>query len=317
MKNYTLLLLLWGATCLAQKPAVIGIVSDNDLYTSPYNDQYYTNGLELFYRYLGNPENTRALKTITEFRIGQYIYNPQSVRAADINVQDRPFAGYLFAEARISKFYANSRLLKLKFQGGVVGPESGAEQVQEGLHKIVNYPTVAGWTYQITTTPAAQAALFYAQRVYPSPYAHRFENNWDMYLQGEVNLGTIWNVAALGPMARISLRGPLQDIHHSMMHGAEPEQDKTEYKNRGELFLYANPMVQYMAFDATIQGSMFNNTSPVTFPLIHWRFNAEAGIKYRKNNWLYSYSFNYRSKEAVNRVISGYYYGSIQVSYLL
>jgi lipid A 3-O-deacylase len=317
MKKVLMVLLLISAVCLAQKPAQIGIVSDNDLYTSPVNDQYYTNGLEVFYRYLGNPENTGALKTITEFRIGQYIYNPQSVLAADINIHDRPFAGYLFAEARISKFYANNKVLKLKFQGGVIGPESGAEPFQKGLHQLFNYHTVQGWQYQITTTPAAQAAVFYSQRIYPSSYAHRFENNWDVHLQGELNVGTIWNVASIGPMARISLKGPLQDIHHSMLHGAELEHDTTEYKDRGELFLYANPSIQYMAFDATIQGSMFNNTSPVTFPLLHWRFNAEAGIKYRKNNWSYSYSFNYRGKELINNVISGFYYGSIQLSYLL
>ncbi|RYD89910.1 MAG: lipid A deacylase LpxR family protein [Sphingobacteriales bacterium] len=317
MKQYRWLLLVWGVLCFAQKPAQIGIVSDNDLYTSPYNDQYYTNGLEFYYRYLGNPETTRALKTITEFRIGQYIYNPQSVKAADINVHDRPFAGYLFAEARISKFYANSHVLKFKFQGGVVGPESGAQQFQEGLHKLVGYYTVEGWQYQITTTPAAQAAVFYSRRISPSPYMHRFEYNWDVHLQAEVNVGTIWNTASIGPMARISLKGPLQDMHHSMLHGAELEADASEYKNRGELFLYANPSLQYMAFDATIQGSMFNNTSPVTFPLLHWRFNAEAGIKYRKNHWAYSYSFNYRGKEAINNVISGFFYGSIQVGYIL
>jgi len=310
MKKYVLWLLLWGTLCFGQKPAVIGIVSDNDLYTSPINDQYYTNGLEVFYRYLGNPFNERVAKKTTEFRLGHYIYNPQSVRAADINVHDRPFAGYLCAEVRLSFFYKSQDVLKLKFQGGVVGPESGAEQFQRGLHKLLNYPTVEGWQYQITTTPAVQAALFYSKNIYTHP-------TFDMSLQGEVNAGTIFNWGTFGPMARISLRGPLQEIPRSMLHGAELENDKNQYKDRGELFLYANAMVQYMAYDATIEGSMFNNTSPVTFPLIHWRFNAEAGVKYRKNNWLYSYSFNYRGKEAINRVIEGFYYGSIHVSYLL
>jgi lipid A 3-O-deacylase len=312
MPGYRFLLFFCTIVCFGQRPAEIGIVSDNDSYTSYINDQYYTNGIEFFYRYLNNPKETRALKSITEFRVGQYIYNPQSVRAADINVHDRPFAGYLFAEARISKFYANNEVLKLKFQGGVVGPEALGRPFQEGLHKLLHLPTVHGWQYQITTTPAAQVAVFYAKGIYKAP-AQRF----DMFLQGEANVGTIWNSATFGPMARISIKGELQDIHRSMHFGATLEEDEAEYAKRGELFLYINPNIQYMAYDGTIEGSMFNDNSPVTWPLIHWRFNGETGIKYRKNHWTYAFVFNYRGKEAINRVIEGFYYGSFQLSYLL
>lgn len=316
MPRLGFLLLFCTVVCFGQKPAEIGIVSDNDSYTSYINDQYYTNGIEFFYRYLGNPEETRALKTLTEFRLGQYIYNPQSVRAEDINVHDRPFAGYLFAEARISKFYKNNSVLKLKFQGGVVGPEALGRPFQEGLHKLLHLPTVHGWQYQITTTPAAQAAVFYSKGIFPYRQ-DSLPRKWDAYIHGEVNVGTIWDYATIGPMLRISLRGPLQQIHHSMHYGAALEHDEAEYAQRGELFLYANPNVQYMRYDTTIEGSMFNDNSPVTWPLIHWRFNGEAGIKYRKNHWTYGFSFNYRGQEAINRVITGFYYGSIQLSYLL
>ncbi len=312
MPRLWFLLLFCTVVCFGQRHAEIGIVSDNDSYTSPINDQYYTNGIEFFYRYLNNPKETHALKSLTEFRVGQYIYSPQSVRAADINVHDRPYAGYLFAEMRLSKFYTRNRVLKLKFQGGVVGPEALGRQFQEGLHKLLHLPTVAGWEYQITTTPAIQADVFYAKGIYEAP-----SRRWDMFLQGEVNAGTIWDCATLGPMARISLRGALQDIHHSMHFGAALEEDKAEYAQHGELFLYINPNIQYMGYDATILGSMFNDTSPVTWPLIHWRFNGEAGLKYRKNHWTYAFVFNYRGKEAINRVITGFYYGSLQLSYLL
>jgi hypothetical protein len=48
-----------------------------------------------------------------------------------------------------------------------------------------------------------------------------------------------------------------------------------------------------------------------------FRFNGEAGFKYRKNNWNLSYLFVYRGQEAKNIVIKGYFYGSIGVGYLL
>ncbi|RWW99564.1 lipid A deacylase LpxR family protein [Flavobacterium cerinum] len=312
-KSYLIAALLYSVLILGQKPAEIGLITDNDLYSSPVNDQYYTAGLEIFYRYLGSSQNEKVAKKITEFRVGQYIYNPQSVRANEINVNDRPFAGYLFAEAGINTFYTDESIFKLTFQGGVVGPESGAEEVQRGLHQLVGYPTVRGWQYQITTTVAVQAAAFYSKKI----FAERYKEKVDFHVQGEINIGTIWTTASIGAMSRISFKRPLQAMYNSSLHGAVLNHNKEFYKEQREFFLYINPMVQYMQYDATIQGSHFNTTSPVTFPLIPFRFNAEIGLKYRYNNWNYSYSVHYRGKELSNNVITGFYYGSIQVSYLL
>lgn len=312
-RSYLIAALLCSVLMWGQKPAEIGLITDNDLYSSPINDQYYTAGLEIFYRYLGSSQNEKVAKKITEFRVGQYIYNPQSVRANEINVNDRPFAGYLFAEAGINTFYTDESIFKLTFQGGVVGPESGAKEVQRGLHQMVGYPTVRGWQYQITTTVAVQAAAFYSKKI----FAERYKEKVNFHVQGEINLGTIWNTASIGAMSRISFKRPLQAMYNSSLHGAVLNHNKEAYKEQREFFLYINPMVQYMQYDATIQGSHFNTTSPVTFPLIPFRFNAEIGLKYRYNNWNYSYSIHYRGKELSNNVITGFYYGSIQISYLL
>jgi len=305
--------LMFTAVCLAQKPAEVSFVTDNDLYTSPTNDQYYTAGIELIYRYLGHSKNENVAKKITEFKAGMYIYNPQSIQAANINVHDRPFAGYLFGEVGINTFYKNESVLKVNFQGGVVGPEAGAEAVQQGLHSLLGYHTVRGWNYQITTTPALQLNALYSHKI----LANTFHEKVDVHAQLQADAGTIWIGASAGVMARISLKGLLLPMYDSALHGAALNHNPDSYKEQRELFLYVNPNINYQYFDATIEGSMFNNTSPVTFPLVPYRFNAEAGVKYRKNAWTYSYSFNYRGKELYNNVITGYYYGSIVLSYMI
>jgi lipid A 3-O-deacylase len=297
----------------AQKPAETGLISDNDLYTSPTNDRYYTNGLELFYRYLGTRQTEKLAKNITEFRIGQYIYNPQSPDVEDVIYHDRPFAGYLFAEAGINKFYRNQDVLKVSLQAGVVGPESLAEETQEFIHNVFGYDPVRGWGYQIKTAYSVQVNAFYSKKIFPDRYKEKI----DFHLQGGINIGTIWMSASVGPMARISFKRSLLPVYDSALHGALLNHNKELYKEQKEFFLYLNPSISYMAYDATIQGSMFNDESPVTFPLIPFRFNAEAGIKYRNNNWNLSYSFNYRGKELTNNVIVGYFYGSVAVGYLL
>lgn len=297
----------------AQKPVEIGLISENDLYTSPVNDQYYTNGFEIFYRYLGTTEKEEVAKRINEFKVGQHIYNPQSAAAGEIQYHDRPFAGYLFAGAGISTFYKSENVFKIAFQAGVVGPESQAQQVQEGLHNIFGYHTVKGWEYQITTIPAVQGSAFYSHKILKETLG----KNADFNVQGEVHAGTVWTGASIGAMARISLKGMLLPMYDSNLHNAALNHNKDTYKEQRELYLYLSPNLNYQVYDGTIQGSLFNDNSPVTFPIIPFRFNAEAGIKFRRNNLNLYYSFNYRGKELTNNVISGYYYGSVGIGYLL
>lgn len=310
---FLVLLILVCSTGSAQKSAEAGFISDNDLWTSPVSDKYYTNGIELFYRYLGTRQTDDLVKNITEFRIAQYMYNPQSPNVEEVIFHDRPFAGYLFAEAGINKFYSNESVLKVNFQAGVVGPEALGEAFQKLIHNTFGYDPVRGWNYQIQTAYALQGTAFYSRKI--SGKLHN--DKVDFHILGDVNIGTIWMGASVGPMARISFKKPLLPVYDSVLHGAALNKDKELYREQEEFFLYLNPSINYQNYDATIQGSRFNNESPVTFRLIPFRFNAEAGIKYRKNNWNYSYSFIYRGKELSNNVIQGYFYGSIGLGYLL
>lgn len=308
-----LLFLIFTTTLFSQnKSGEIGILIDNDLFTSTVNDQYYTNGIEIFYRFLNQNENLNINKKITELKFGQYIYNPHTVEAASIRKHDRPFAGYLFVEAGLHKFYQNESVLKMTGQVGVVGPSSGAEEFQKLFHKAFGYKDVEGWNYQIHNALAVQGNLFYSKKIFPS----KFSQNLDFSLQGEANFGTVLNGITAGPLARFSLK-KLLPFYDSNLHNASLNADKLKYTEQSEFYFYINPNINYQVYDATIQGSMFNNDSPVTFDLRPLRFCGEAGFKYRKNHWNLHYLFIYRSKEVDNIRNEGYFYGSIGASYLL
>jgi len=295
-----------------QKSAEIGLLIDNDLFTSTVNDQYYTNGIEIFYRFLNANENTNINKKITEFKFGQYIFNPHTVEAKRVSKQDRPFAGYLFAEAGIHKFYQSQSVLKISAQLGVVGPSSGAEGFQKMFHKAFGYKDVEGWDYQIHDALAVQGKLFYSKKM----FASKRNENVDLHFKGEANFGTVLNGVTTGPLARFSLK-KLLPVYDSNLYGAALNSDKEKYKEQREFYFYVNPNVNVQVYDATIQGSMFNDESPVTFDLRPVRFYGEAGFKYRKNHWNLHYLFVYRSKEIENARNEGYFFGSISASYLL
>ncbi|MDA6072661.1 lipid A deacylase LpxR family protein [Flavobacterium sp. AC] len=313
-KSFIALLALTSALSFGQaKTAEIGLITDNDLYTSSKNDMYYTNGIELFYRFLSKNENPKINKKITEFRIGQYIYNPRFINEAAVTINDRPFTGYLFAEAGRSFFYQSEAVLKTDFQLGFMGPNALGKETQESFHHIIGYKEVFGWENQLHNAFAVQAHVMYSKKMFPTKH-----NDFiDLHFQSEANLGTIFDGVSTGFLTRIGFK-KLLPIYDSNLHDASIS-SQPQYNIR-EFYFYAMPSVNYQFYDATIQGSMFSNTSPLTFELEPLRFNAEFGLKYRHNNFNMSYSFIYRGRELKDpetNTNSGYFFGSIRFGYLL
>ncbi|WP_306352072.1 lipid A deacylase LpxR family protein [Flavobacterium sp. '19STA2R22 D10 B1'] len=302
---------LWSTLIYAQNSKTIeaGFVTDNDLYISTSRDQYYTNGIELYYRYLTHKKSETLEKKTVEFRAGQYMYNPQTVRAVSISLHDRPFAGYLFAEAGISNFYKDESVLKFSGQLGILGPGAGAEGLQKELHKVLKLDSISGWEYQIKKAVGVQVNAFYSRKILPQT----FSQNIDFNFTSKANWGTIWTGAQVGIMTRISI-AKLLPVFDSNLFGASVSRTAKE-KNR-EFYLYFTPNLNYQIYDATIQGSMFNNDSPIVFDVKPWRFIGEVGLKFRRNNWNLSYSFIYKSKELINNAVTSHYYGSITISRL-
>lgn len=313
-KSFIALFVLTTALAFGQaKTTEIGFITDNDLYTSSKNDMYYTNGLELFYRFLSKNENPKINKKITEFRVGQYIYNPRFINAEAVTINDRPFTGYLFAEAGRSFFYQSESVLKTDFQLGFMGPNALGKETQESFHHIIGYKEVFGWENQLHNAFAVQAHVMYSKKMFPS-----IHNDFiDLHFQSEANVGTIFDGVSTGFLTRIGFK-KLQPIYDSNLHDASVS-SVPQYNIR-EFYFYAMPSVNYQFYDATIEGSMFSNTSPLTFELEPLRFNAEFGLKYRHNNFNMSYSFIYRGRELRDpetNTNSGYFYGSIRFGYLL
>ena len=291
--------------------AEFGLILDNDLYTSTVNDKYYTNGFEIYYRYLNSTKSEKVIKKINEFRLAQYIYNPQTIRADDFYVNDRPFAGVLFAKAGIHQFFTNQSALKLNAQVGFMGPNAFGQETQRGFHNLFKYKPVSGWQYQIHNALLLQTEVFYAKKL--ANLNHK--NTFDILAQAEAKVGIIWNEITIGPLLRIGFK-KLLPISDSNLYDASLRYYK-KYAETSEFYFFISPKLNYQAYDATIQGSLFQDKSPVTFPLIPFRFQGEAGLKYRKNNWNLHYTFNYTTQEVDNIVNKGYYYGSIGVGYLL
>jgi lipid A 3-O-deacylase len=310
-KTYIIFLFMATAIVLGQsRTREIGLITENDLYTSSKNDKYYTNGLEIFYRFLTKNDDDKVNKKIVEIRIGQYIFNPKFINKGAVAVIDRPFAGYLFGGLEKGWFFHNETVFKGGIELGFVGPNSFAEETQKRFHKFLSYKGVYGWETQVSNALAIQSHFLFSSKLLPKLDSDII----DFHFQSEADLGTIFTSISAGFLTRIGFE-KLAPIYDSNLYGASVSRKPGKLEQ--EFYFYIAPSIKYQVYDATIEGSLFNDNSPITFDLIPVRFNGEAGFKYRKNNLNLSYAFVYRSKELHNEINTGYFYGSIGVSYLL
>ena len=194
-----------------------------------------------------------------------------------------------------------------------MGPNAFGRETQESFHHIIGYKKVYGWENQLDNAFAVQAHVMYSKKLFPNQH-----NDFvDLHFQSEANLGTIFDGVSTGFLARIGFK-KLLPVYDSNLHDASVS-SQPQFNVR-EFYFYAMPSVNYQFYDATIEGSMFSETSPVTFELEPLRFNAEFGLKYRHNNFNISYSFLYRGRELKDPEMntnSGYFYGSIRFGFLI
>ncbi|MGL2965592.1 lipid A-modifier LpxR family protein [Flavobacterium sp. XGLA_31] len=304
--RFKILWLLVASSVVAQnkKPIELGLQLENDSFVSTYNDFYYTNGTFLFGNYVSDKTTTEQ-KRIHGFRIGQQIFNPRWVKATNPENHNRPYAGYLFAEYSVTKMNRSNSVKAMTFQLGVVGPDSKAEQFQDWMHASFGFGKIYGWEYQIQNTLALQYGLTYSKPI----FAKVTSDYLDFQLYTKSDLGTVFTGTNFGILTRLSLSKPLTAMSNSNFYNGLGTAPK-------ECYFFVLPKINLQVYDATIQGSLFDHKSVVTFDLKPIRFRGEAGIKFKYHHLNLSGSFVYTTDEIRNNSATGYYYGSVISSYV-
>ncbi|TKC56594.1 lipid A deacylase LpxR family protein [Pedobacter hiemivivus] len=286
-----------------------GFRSDNDSYLAQGSDRYYTNGLFIHYRRALDQQTLKEglEKKTYEITAGQEIYNPYSGSAPDPARQDRPFAGYLYAGGALSWFHTNERILKVSAEIGATGPNSLAEDGQELLHNTVGFYELGGWEYQIKNAVTLNLSAQYTRLL------HRSSNKaTDFSFEGYANAGTTFSGAGAGILFRA---GGLNQLFNSAYTNAViGNNPKTKALVKREVFFYAKPQLNFVAYDATIQGSMFNNNDPVTFGVKPIVFAQQVGFNYSSQRFTVDFGMIFKTKE-VKSTAKAHQYGSISMFY--
>jgi lipid A 3-O-deacylase len=286
-----------------------GFKSDNDSYLGQGSDRYYTNGLFLNFRHATDQQQLKEglEKKTYEITAGQKMFNPYSGYAPDPARQDRPFAGYLYAEGAMNWFYSNESIIRAGVQIGTTGPNSLAEDGQELLHDVIGFYDLEGWDYQIKNELALNLSVQYNKLI-----TRTADNAVEFSFEGYANLGTTFSGLGAGLLFRT---GSLNQLFNSAYtNSVIGNNAKTKALVKRELFFYAKPQLNVVAYDATIQGSLFNDNSPVTFSQKPVVFAQQLGVDYSSQRFTVDFGVIFKTKE-VKSTARAHQYGSISMFY--
>lgn len=292
----------------AQYKNQITVELDNDMYINPNHDRYKSDGTTLTLTHASPlpDSSSKLMKRVMIYDFGQQIYNPSDSYIKRPQQFDRPFTGYLFADVSYNWLYKNEDALKFMAQIGTIGPAALGKVVQVDFHKVFGLHPVGPWDkYQLNTEPGINLDLDYKKLLYRTP------GNWfDVTFNPEAELGTTFTNANVGAMFRI---GRLGRLFESVSTNSVVTSGSAKPKH--ELFLFAEPQVSYVAYNATIQGGLFrSDKGPYTFGIYHWLYVQQVGVQYTSDRWSLAYIAYIRTREVKSTALGDQYAG-VSVSY--
>lgn len=286
-------------------------VNDNDLFVSKVKDRYYTNGMFFTFRNLAKNENEKLEKKIYEWQLVHLMYTPNKPTVIDVDEHDRPFASYLYASFGINKVYKSQQILNTSLQLGVIGPAALGENLQNFIHDIYGFDRPLGWKYQIRNAIGLNFSGYYAKSLSVDK-----RNLTDINFISSLRFGTVFTDASAGFYGRIGFK-PLQKMSNSIAFNSNLNNSSTPDVRGLESMLYYKGTLSYILYDATIQGSFLNTSSPVTYEINPIRFDLELGLLFTLNRINFGYSYHFYTNKQDGLLYSrGNSYGSIRVGYL-
>jgi lipid A 3-O-deacylase len=119
-----------------------GSLSEENILNAP--TRWLGDSTFLFHRQTGETDD-RLEWTI----LGQSIFTPENHRVSNPSLNDRPYAGWLYAGLNFIQDEDVKQLTSLEFLGDIVGPWALGRQVQNNVHALFGEELARGWNHQL------------------------------------------------------------------------------------------------------------------------------------------------------------------------
>ena len=259
-----------GAERETRREAWWRIAYDNDFFTA--TDRYFTQGVvvEVVTPALGRLPTRRLLiaprGSVSRFGLAYEDdgYTASDLKASQILRNDHPYAGTRQLRAfSIATDAAKGQRVSSSLNLGIIGQGSGGAEVQTFIHRHTGNTIPQGWGNQIRNDLILNYEASLERRL--------LQRGSHLVLTGfgVARLGTYNTAATLGT---------------TLMAGRLGEQFTDAVEQRREFFFYAKPQLNVVGYDATLQGGLFNRSSPYVISaddLSRVVYRQQIGVVYR------------------------------------
>lgn len=175
---------------------------------------------------------------------------------------------------------ARSSRLLFSFNLGIIGPAALGEEIQVDIHEATGNKTPLGWRHQIKNDIVLNYELGHEKQLL------RYSNLFSFNANSTVKIGTLFTNASVGM---------------NMIFGIANSAFSSIKRKRGfQLYVYTQPNLNIIGYDATLQGGFFNRKSPYTISSKNIeRFTAKFnyGIVLKTRTTYFEYTRSALSKE--------------------
>lgn len=271
---HLIILFLASISAVGQRNA-IRLQLDNDWFT----DQYYSAGFEMsYFRQLADANSDK--NRVFSGRYGFKIFTPD-VHDEDydpFSITNRPFAGFHYLSAALQNYPSGNQYLEYGLSAGLVGPQTGVEDIQRVAHVLVGYEEIPGWEKQIPNETTIDASF-------------RWMKEWSMgaetaaSMDNKVHLGTGNNYFQVGGNIRL---GKFNQLRSSSWQTPGVKTGASSgSKSSTEAFVVAGLRMKYVLSNIFLEGSLFDNPSPVSVTPkdVFWESDLGLYISFPKTTY--------------------------------
>jgi len=316
------LFLLGAAPAFAADPlndpsSVYTLQIENDAFSIPGTDRYYTAGQRLgyvsptgalpgFLAGLGHGVFGQGAQRL-EIDLQQEIFTPVDTQIYNPNPHDLPYSGDLALHGTIITDTAATRSL-LQASIGVVGPASLGQTVQNGFHSLIGDTPNKGWHYQLRNEPALD---FLAGRIWRDDLAN-FSDGLTLQAlpQATAQLGNTEIYAQGGAIIRLG-SGLDSDYGPAVMSPQMTGTDAYTPTQPVVWYIFGGAVGRLVAHEISVQGNDFQTSRGVI--LTPYQADLEAGLSLIVFNLRLSATEVFETPQ-FHHEAPAFQYGSIAVS---
>ena len=314
----------------ARKAPIFTFYFENDFFGG--TDRHYTNGFKFSWlsRDLVSWAQDGWRKTLVDalpfvnrtgaqkdlgFAFGQNMYTPQDRDRFVPDPNDRPYAGWSYAELSfLSK--TESILDTLTFQAGIVGPHSYAGDLQRAVHRWTGNARPNGWEYQLKDEAGVNIVYERKWRLYARSLTDFA--GIDLVPHLGTSLGNVQTYANTGATVRAGINLP-SDFGVQLIRpggaGSTPIDDLdprvSPFRN-WSLFIFAAADGRAVARDIFLDGNTWRDSPHVDKePLVA---DLSYGVGFIAGRWQLTFTQVERTKEFRTQAENCNKFGSVALN---